>query len=94
MQAIVHAADVQDRDGGAMLMATLFGLYPFLVKLYGKRCSATLGLSAPSGWVVGLPIPRHQFVDAFLRPAVDEACQQIRKIGLRIDAIEFAGLDQ
>jgi transposase len=34
MQAIVHAADVQDRDGGAMLIATLFGLYPFLLKLY------------------------------------------------------------
>ncbi len=34
MQAIVHAADIQDRDGGAMLMATLFGLYPFLLKLY------------------------------------------------------------
>jgi len=34
LQAIVHAAEMQDRDGGAMLMATLFGLYPFLVKLY------------------------------------------------------------
>ena len=34
MQAMVHAADIQDRDGGAMLMATLFGLYPFLLKLY------------------------------------------------------------
>ena len=34
MHAIVHAADVQDRDGGAMLMGTLFGLYPFLLKLY------------------------------------------------------------
>jgi transposase len=33
-QAIVLAADIQDRDGGAMLMATLFGLYPFLLKLY------------------------------------------------------------
>lgn len=32
--AIVHAADIQDRDGGAMLLATLFGLYPFLLKLY------------------------------------------------------------
>jgi transposase len=30
----VHAADIQGRDGGAMLMATLFGLYPFLLKLY------------------------------------------------------------
>jgi len=34
MQAIVHAADVQDRDGGVLLMASLFGLYPFLLKLY------------------------------------------------------------
>ena len=34
MHAIVHGADVQDRDGGALVMATLFGLYPFLLKLY------------------------------------------------------------
>ena len=34
IQAIVHAADIQDRDGGVLLMSTLFGLYPFLLKLY------------------------------------------------------------
>lgn len=34
MQAIVHAADIQDRDGGVLLMASLFGLHPFLLKLY------------------------------------------------------------
>jgi transposase len=34
MHALVHAADVQDRDGGAWVMATLFGLHPFLMKLY------------------------------------------------------------
>jgi transposase len=34
MHVIVHEADIQDRDGGAMLMATMFGLYPFLLKLY------------------------------------------------------------
>jgi transposase len=34
MQAIVHAAGLQDRDGGVLLMGTLFGLYPFLLKLY------------------------------------------------------------
>jgi transposase len=34
MLAVVHAADIQDRDGGAMLIATLFGLFPFLLKLY------------------------------------------------------------
>jgi len=34
MHALVHAADVQDRDGGVVVMATLCGLYPFLLKLY------------------------------------------------------------
>ncbi len=34
MHALVHRADIQDRDGGALLMATLFGLHPFLLKLY------------------------------------------------------------
>jgi transposase len=34
MHAVVHAADLQDRDGGVIVMATLFGLYPFLLKLY------------------------------------------------------------
>src|SRR5215213_6770651 len=34
MHAIVHAAHVQDRDGGVWLMAVLFARYPFLLKLY------------------------------------------------------------
>ena len=34
IHAIVHAADIQDRDGGTLVMATMFGLYPFLLKLY------------------------------------------------------------
>ena len=34
LHAIVHAADVQDRDGGGLLIATLFGLHPFLTRLY------------------------------------------------------------
>ena len=60
-QAIVHAAGVQDRDGGVLLMATLFGLYPFLLKLYadsgyrdrnsGRNCtwSADISTSRSSG---------------------------------------------
>jgi hypothetical protein len=39
LQAIVHAADIQDRDGGAMLMATLFGLYPFLLRIPTKAAT-------------------------------------------------------
>ena len=34
LQLIVHAANIQDRDGGPLLLATLFGLFPFLRKLY------------------------------------------------------------
>ena len=34
MHALVHSAGIQDRDGGALVIATLFGLYPFLLKLY------------------------------------------------------------
>ena len=34
MDAIVHAANIQDRDGGVLLIASLFGMYPFLLKLY------------------------------------------------------------
>jgi transposase len=30
----VHSADIQDRDGGVLVMATLFGMFPFLLKLY------------------------------------------------------------
>ena len=30
----MHAADIQDRDGGVLLMSTLFGRHPFLLKLY------------------------------------------------------------
>jgi hypothetical protein len=30
----VHPADIQDRDGGIMLLSTLFGMFPFLQKLF------------------------------------------------------------
>src|SRR5712664_4725658 len=31
LHAIIHAADIQDRDGGALLLETLFGMFPFLL---------------------------------------------------------------
>ena len=34
MRTIIHPADVQDRDGGALLMATLFGAFSFLTRLF------------------------------------------------------------
>jgi len=29
LHAVVHPADIQDRDGGVLVLSTLFGLYPF-----------------------------------------------------------------
>lgn len=34
MHTVVHPADIQDRDGGVLVLATLFGLYPFLQMLF------------------------------------------------------------
>jgi transposase len=34
LHAIVHPADIQDRDGGIMLMADVLALHPHLLKLY------------------------------------------------------------
>ncbi len=36
MHGIVHSADIQDRYGGVLLMASIFGLFPFLLKLYAS----------------------------------------------------------
>jgi hypothetical protein len=34
LHGLVTAADVQDRDGGILLLSTLFGMFPFLRKLF------------------------------------------------------------
>lgn len=34
LHAIVHPADIQDRDGGVLVLATLFGLFPVLRRLF------------------------------------------------------------
>ena len=34
LHAVVHPAHIQDRDGGVLLLSTLFGAYPFPLKLF------------------------------------------------------------
>ena len=34
LHAIVHPADIQDRGGGILVIATLFGMFPFLKTLF------------------------------------------------------------
>jgi hypothetical protein len=34
LHAIVHPADIQDRDGGGLGLNTLFGRFPLLMKLF------------------------------------------------------------
>ena len=36
LHAVLHSAGLQDRDGSVLVMATLFGLYPLLRKLYAN----------------------------------------------------------
>ena len=40
LHGLVTAADVQDRDGGVALLSTLFGLFPFLRKLFADSAYA------------------------------------------------------
>jgi hypothetical protein len=34
LHALVHPADIQDRDGGVLVPRTMFGKFPFLQKLF------------------------------------------------------------
>ncbi len=34
IHAVVHTADIQDRDDGLLGLSTMFGLYPFLTKVF------------------------------------------------------------
>src|SRR5215210_1572277 len=34
LHAVVHPANIQDRDGGVLVLASLFGLHPFLRRLF------------------------------------------------------------
>jgi hypothetical protein len=40
LHAIIHSAGIQDRDGGISLLATLFGQFLFLKKLFADRAYA------------------------------------------------------
>jgi transposase len=40
LHALVTSADVQDRDGGIMILSTLFGQFPFLKKLFADSAYA------------------------------------------------------
>jgi transposase len=60
LHAIVHAADIQDRDGGVMLLATMFGLHPFLKKLFAD--AAYQGAAFHTGLARVLPYLETQIV--------------------------------
>lgn len=34
MHAVIHSANIQDRDGGPLVLGSMFGRYPFLKKLF------------------------------------------------------------
>ena len=40
LHGLVTSADIQDRDGGLMVLSTLFGRFPFLKKLFADTAYA------------------------------------------------------
>jgi hypothetical protein len=47
LHAVVHPADIQDRDGGILLLATLFGMYPLLQTLFADSAYQGTTLRLP-----------------------------------------------
>jgi Transposase DDE domain len=66
LHAIVHSAGIQDRDGGIWLLATLFGQFPFLAKLFadsayaGSETEIVKRSDRAKGFV---PLPRRWIVE-------------------------------
>jgi hypothetical protein len=55
--------------------------------------SRELGLRGElAGWALSRPSPGHELIETRGRPEIDEFGEQVGEVGLRIDAIEFAGL--
>jgi hypothetical protein len=48
LHAIVHPADIQDRDGGILLLATLFGMYPLSGRWLAVKGYSDLSSRLPS----------------------------------------------
>jgi transposase len=70
LHALITAADVQDRDGGVLLLSTLFGQFPFLRKLFADR--AYTGPIFRNGVACVMPalaveiVKRHDGIDGFV----------------------------
>ena len=70
LQAVIHAVDIQDRDGGAMLWAAWFGLLPFLLKRYADGgCQGPAYASRPSAAWCGNSVIPSDVRGQILKPA-------------------------
>jgi hypothetical protein len=59
------------------------------VRVGRKRCESTVGSARIDG-----PGPREQFGEAAIGPVVDELGQHVGEVGLWVDAVQLARLDQ
>ena len=46
------------------------------------------------GGTLCCPGPRHELVEARGWPEIDELCEHVGEVDLRIDAVQFTGLDE
>jgi hypothetical protein len=91
LHAIVHAADIQDRDGGVLLLATLFGLFPFLKKLFADSAYPGPIFHKAAGKILTNSTLKSSNVP--IRPRVSSSCQSVGSSNERLlGSIGVAGL--
>src|SRR3954469_1723156 len=85
------------RATGRMLRSTV--LESISMRPSSRKCSVS-GASVPSRSALdgsgrfGGPGPGQQFAEAAVGPVIDKLGQHVSQVGMRIDAMQFAGLDQ
>jgi hypothetical protein len=74
---VVHPADIQDRDGGVLVLSTVFGLYPFLQKLFPDG-----GYQGPVFQKASAKILPHLQIDIVKRSDQAKGLELCRDVGL------------
>src|SRR6202047_2204350 len=77
LHAVVHPADIQDRDGGVLVLSTLFGLSPFLQKLFADG-----GYQGPVFQKASAKILPHLQIDIVKRSIRPKGLSFCRDVGL------------
>src|SRR5438270_7168784 len=93
-----YSQDLRDRvmasvAGGRSRRATA-KIFSVSVATVVSGASAPSRLALDGSGCFGGPAPGQQFAETTVGPVIDELGQQVGQVSMRIDAMQFAGLDQ